>query len=230
MKHLLIFLIVCSGLFPATFILGREVQSHGLLFEQWLRETFFGGYQPGSHTQKWDIPATANLDHGRLPVNPKAAKHGSMVGLGDALRQFEIDESFLLIVGFWEQTTPTEKRWTNIQTVTVTPEIWRKLWSPVTFEDLKKLDSVIRDKSLSLEEARKRAQSIKMKSPFTNAVIQVNPKLDSSQRRLQCSLRFSDFFLHLAPKASSQRQPIPQVFGVPVPATFESAPRKLGPH
>ena len=230
MKHLLILLIVCSGIFPATFILGREVQSHGLLFEKWLRETFFGGYQPGSQTQKWDIAATANLDHGRLPVNPKAAKHGSMVGLGDALRQFEIDESFLLIVGFWEQTTPTEKRWTNIQTVTVTPEIWRKLWSPVTFEDLKKLDSVIRDKSLSLEEARKRVQSIKMKSPFTNAVIQVNPKLDSGQRRLQCSLRFSDFFLHLAPKASSQRQPIPQVFGVPVPATFESAPRKLGPH
>jgi len=230
MKHLLILLIVCGGIFPVTIASAREVQSHGLLFEQWLRETFFGGYQPESHTQKWDIPATANLDHGRVPVNPKAAKHGSPVGLGDALRQFEIDESFLLIVGFWEQTTPIEKRWTNIQAVTVTPEIWRKLWFPVTFEDLKKLDSIIKDKSLPLEEARKRAQSIKATPPFTNAVIQVNPKMDSSQRRLQCSLRFDDFFQHLAPKASSQRQPIPQVFGVPVPATFESMPRKLGPH
>ena len=228
MKHLLVLLFVCGGILPAAIATAREVQSHGMLFEQWLRETFFSGYQPESHTQKWDIPASANLDHGRVPVNPKAAKHGAPVGLGDALRQFEINESFLLIVGFWEQTTPTEKRWTNVQTVTVTPEIWRKLWFPVTFEDLKKLDSIIKDKSLSLEEARSRAQAVKTTPPFTDAVIQVNPKIDSSQRRLQCSLRFDDFFQHLAPKASSEPQPRPQVFGVPVPAAFESAPRKLG--
>jgi len=207
----------------------REVQSHGLMFEQWLRETFFGGVQAASPTQKWDIPAEANPNHGRLPVNPKAAKHGSPLGMGDALRQFEIDEPFLLIAGFWEQATPEAKRWTNIQAVAVTPEAWAALWHPITKKALQNLNDIIKDRSLGLAEARARAQEIKSLPPFSQAVIQVNPKIDASQRRLQCSLRFADFFTHLAPGASSAPQDAPSVFGVPVPVTFESAPRKLGP-
>jgi hypothetical protein len=226
MKHLLVLIMVFGGAWQAP-TMAREVQSHGLWFEDWVSETFFGGYKPESHTQKWDIPASVNPHHGRVPVNPKAAKHGTPVGMGDALRQFEIDEPFLLIVGFWEQATPAEKRWVNVQAVLVRPEIWKKLWLPITLEDLKQLDSVIKDRSLSLEQARTRSQAIKSRPPFTEAVIQVNPKIDSSQRRLQCSLRFDDFFKHLAPEASSAPQARPQVFGVPVPAAFESSPRKL---
>ncbi len=229
MKHLMLLVVIMSAICLPLYSPAREVQSHGLLFEQWLRDTFFGGYKPQNYTQKWDIPAMANPDHGRIPVNPKATKHGTPVGLGDAVRQFEINETFLLIVGFWEQVTPAEKRWTNVQAVTVAPENWKKLWLPVTQADLDRLNGVIKDKSLSLEEARKRAQEIKSKQPFTLAVIQVNPKIDSSQRRLQCSLRFDDFFKHLAPVASSAVLPNPQVFGVAVPAQFESAPRKISP-
>ncbi len=205
-----------------------EVQSHGLMFERWLCDTFFGGYRAASHTQKWDIPAEANSLHGRVPVNPKAAKHGTAIGLGDAIRQFEVDEDFLLIAGFWEQQTPQIKRWTNVQAVRVTSGLWKNLWAPVTRADLEKLDSVIKDKSLSLEEARKKALQIKSQPPFSLAVIQVNPKIDKSQRRLQCSLRFDDFFRHLAPDASPVPQPSPRVFGVPVPVSFESAPRTQG--
>ncbi|MDZ4403216.1 hypothetical protein [Prosthecobacter sp.] len=228
MKPLLILFMAAAIILPPDSA-AREVQSHGLLFEQWLRDTFFGGYQPKNYTQKWDIPAEANPDHGRIPVNPKAAKHGTPIGLGDALRQFEIDEAFLLIVGFWEQETPAEKRWTNVQTVTVTPEVWARLWHPVTKAALENLNAVIKDKTLSLEEARTRAQAIKSQAPFAEAVIQVNPKIDGSQRRLQCSLRFDDFFNHLAPAASPVPQTKPQVFGVSVPARFESSPRKLSP-
>jgi hypothetical protein len=205
----------------------REVQSHGLLFEKWLRDTFFGGYEPTSHTQKWDIPASANKNHGRIPVNPKAAKQGTPISLGDALRQFDIDEPFLLIAGFWSQETPTQKAWTNVQTVRVEPETWQKLWHPVTRADLEKLDAIVKDPSLSLEEARKAAQAMKARVPFTKAVIQVNPKIDGNQRRMQCSLRFDDLFTHLAPSASPEPQAQPQVFGVPVPKTFMSPPRDL---
>ena len=45
----------------------QEVQRHGLVFEQWVRATFFDGYKPTSHTQRWDIPATANRAHGGAP-------------------------------------------------------------------------------------------------------------------------------------------------------------------
>ena len=207
-----------------------EVQSHGLVFEQWLRDTFFDGYRPESHTQKWDIPAAANRAHGGIPVNPKAAKHGTPVDFGDALRQFEIAEKgerFLLIVGFWEQAGPTEKRWVNAQAVEVTPQVWARLWSPVTRADLERLNAVVKDKSLSLATARERARKLKNQPPFTQAVMQVNPKIDSSQRRLQCSLRFADFFQHLAPASDSSKQEQPTIFGTPVPRTLSSPPRTI---
>ncbi|MGI8605016.1 MAG: hypothetical protein ACR2OZ_18755 [Verrucomicrobiales bacterium] len=66
-----------------------EVQLHGYAFEKWVRNTFFGGYQPRRYTQQWDIPAQANTTHGGIPANPKAVKYGTSIDLGDALRQFE---------------------------------------------------------------------------------------------------------------------------------------------
>lgn len=215
-----------------SFAFAREVQSHGLLFEKWLRDTFFGGYTPKGYTQKWDIPAEANPDHGRIPVNPKAIKYGTPIDFGDALRQFEIGEKrerFLLIAGFWEQATKTEKKWVNVQAVEIRPEEWARLWSPITRADLDRLIAVIKDKSLTLDEARQRAKAMKSRPPFSEAVMQVNPKIDGSQRRLQCSLRFADFFDHLAPDAERGKQEQPKVFGVAVPRRFDSAPRTITP-
>lgn len=219
----ILLLLVAFGSFA------REVQSHGLLFEKWLRDTFFGGYEPKGYTQKWDIPAAANPDHGGIPVNPKAVKYGTPIGLGDAVRQFEIEEPFLLIAGFWEQVTPEEKRWVNLQAVRVEPEVWRKLWGDLKRSDLDRLIAVIKDKSLSLAQARERVQKIKAEAPYTTSVIELNPKIDRSQRRLQCSLRFDDFFDHLAPKADRAAQEQPMIFGQRVPGRFESAPRVITP-
>jgi hypothetical protein len=202
-----------------------EVQAHGLVFEQWVRATFFGGYTPLSYTQAWDIPAAANRDHGGVPVNPKAAKYGAAVDLGDALRQFDIDEPFLLVVGFWRQEE-NEKRFVNIVATRIEPATWRRLWSPVTRADLEKLDTVIKDRSLTPEQARAAAQKIKNAPPFSRAIIVVNPKIDShTQRRLQCSLRFDDVFHHVAPDASPAAQDRPALWGVPFPPPLSSPPR-----
>jgi len=219
---------ICVILGFCNLAFGREVQSHGLLFEKWLRDTFFGGYEPKGYTQKWDIPAEANTDHGHIPVNPKATKYGTPIGLGDAMRQFEIAEPFLLIVGFWEQVTVDEKRWVNVQVVRVEPEAWRKIWGDITRADLDRLIAVIKDKSLTIEQARTKAQEIKAAPVFQTAVITLNPKIDGSQRRLQCSLRFDAFFDHLAPQADRGEQEKPAVLGVAVPGRFESKPRETG--
>ncbi len=213
----------------ATCVRADEVQHHGLVFEQWIRDTFFGGYKPKSYTQIWDIPAEINKDHGGIPANPKAIKYGSPLDMGDALRQFNIAEKgerFLLIIGFWTQDGES-KKWVNAVAVEITPEQFRKLWEPITRGDLEKLDAVIKDKSLSLDDARAEAQSIKSRAPFTKSVMQVNPKINSQQRRLQCSIRFGDFFHFLAPQADSTKQDKPMIWGVPLPDAFESAPRKL---
>ncbi len=57
--------------------------------------------------------------------------------------------------------------------------------------------------------------------------VTLNPKIDVSQRRLQCSLSFKNFFAKLAPSADATLQARPELFGTPVPATIESSPRRL---
>jgi hypothetical protein len=208
-------------------VAAQEVQSHGLVFEKWVRDAFFEGYRPASYAQRWDIPATANKDHGGIPVNPKATRHGTAVDLGDALRQYEIDEPFLLIIGFWQQDGEV-KRMVNLVAAEITPQLWRKLWGPVTYADLLRLDAVIKDTGPSVEETRRRALQIKNSPPFTEAVIQVNPKIDDQgQRRLQCSIRFGDVFKHLAPGADPKPQTHPTLWGVEYPSPIDSKPREV---
>ncbi len=220
-------LLLAAGAALLTLGSAQEVQSHGLVFERWVRDTFFAGYKPASYTQRWDIPASANRDHGAIPVNPKTVKHGTAVDLGDALRQYEIDEPFLLIIGFWSQDGDM-KRIVNIIAPEISPELWRKLWGPVTYADLRRLDALIKDTGPSVEETRRLALKMKNSPPFTEAVIQVNPKIDNhGQRRLQCSIRFSDVFRHLAPGADPQPQARPALFGTEYPGPIASKPRDL---
>lgn len=64
-----------STYFPVTSFRAREVQSHGLLFEKWLRDTLFRRlHAEGLPRKNGAIPAEANPTHGRIPVNPKAIK------------------------------------------------------------------------------------------------------------------------------------------------------------
>lgn len=213
-------LFFCVASAPAA-----EVQRHGLVFEQWVRDTFFAGYRPTHATQQWDIPAAANLAHGGIPVNPKAVKYGTAVDLGDALRQFQIDEPFVLVMGFWRQHGD-EKRFVNIVAPRIDPATWRKLWAPIALADLQRLDAVIKDRSLTPAQARAAARQIKNAPPFTQAIMVVNPKIDSkSQRRLQCSLRFADVFTHLAPDASSAVHERPTLWGIAFPEAVPSKPR-----
>ncbi|MFQ3671238.1 MAG: hypothetical protein SNJ84_07245 [Verrucomicrobiia bacterium] len=210
-------------------LVGQEVQQHGVIFEEWIRNEFFGGYQPLSYTEKWDIAAEANQDHGGIPVNPKATRYGTPVGMGDALRQFDVDEPYLLIVGFWDQVGP-HKRFVNVVAVRVEPELQQRLWHPVTRPDLEALDALIKDRTIPVEEVRRRALAVKSRPPFSESIFQVNPKIDGKgQRRLQCSIRFRDFFRVVAPEAVSERQEQPELFGVAVPKVRDSGPRQFAP-
>lgn len=212
-------------LFPATALLAallslapaQEGPLHDLVFERWVRDTFFGGYRPASYTQRWDIPASANRDRGGIPVNLKLAKLDAAVDLGEALPQYEIDESFMLIIGFWEQAGE-EKRLVNIIAPTITPGQWRKLWGPVTYADLRRLDALIKDPAPTVEETRRRALQLKNSPPFSEALIQVNPRIDDrGQRRLFCSIRYRDVLTHLVPGADSKLPAPPILFGVEYP-------------
>jgi len=216
------------ALLAATLALAAapEAPPPGPGFERWVRDTFFDGYKPASYTQRGDIPAAANPEYGGIPVNPKASPYGTALDLGDALRQYEIDEPFLLIVGSWQQTGDG-RRIVNITAPVVRPELWRQLWAPVTYADLLRFDALVKDLGPSVEETRRLALKMKNSPPFSAAVIQVNPRIDArGQRRLQCSLRFADFFEHLAPGADRAAQEHPALFGVAYPGPIASKPRE----
>jgi hypothetical protein len=223
------FLLFILFLASASGTRAEEVQAHGLVFEHWVCDTFFGGYRPDDYTQKWDIPAAVNSARGGLPVNPKATRFGTPVGLGDALRQYDIEEPFLLVLGYWEQAAPKEKRFVKLLAPLVEPAAWRALWGPVTRADLERLDAVIKDRSLSPVEARLHAQELKTQPPFSEAVFVLNPKIDAKgQRRLQCSLRYADVFKHLAPEVSPEPEFTPKLWGVSFPGPVVSGPRTFG--
>ena len=215
-------------LMAAVLLEAQEVQRHGLVFETWVRETFFPGGEPAGYTDRWDIPAARNRDHGGIPVNPKAVKWGTPIDLGDALRQWEIEEPFWLVAGFWEQATPGEKRFVKIVAARVEPAQWRALWGDITRADLERLDAIVKDRALTPAEARRAAQALKRTAPFTTGTFVLNPKIDArGQRRLQCSLRFADFLTHLAPEVSREPDPVPALWGVPFPGPIAGGPREF---
>lgn len=215
--------LAAALLLAAGTLAAQEVQHHGLVFEQWGRRTSFGGDQPARHTQKWDIPARANRDHGGMPANLQAVKYGASVDLSDALRQYEIKEPFLLGLGFWQQDGDV-KRLVHLIAPPVTPERWESLWAPVTYADLLKLDQLIKDPARPVEEVRRLALRIKGAPPFSQAIRQVNPKIDAHQRRLQCALRSADVFKHLVPGVDPTPQAVPTLWGVPFPAPLAPPP------
>jgi hypothetical protein len=216
-------LICCLAAWPAP---ATEVQRHGLSFEHWLADTFFDGHRPSSPTDKWDVPASANKSHGRIPVNPKATQYGEPVLLGDALRQYDIDEPFLLVIGFWEQDG-RGKKFVQSLVARIDPDEWRRLWAPVTRKDLEAMDELVKDTSRPIAEVREEVLRRKKQPPFSEAVIQLNPKIDKSQRRLQCSISYVRLFKNLAPDRDRKAQPFAEIFGRRIPPIRLSPPRDL---
>lgn len=215
MRRVLLLLTVLAVAVAGTS--AQEAPRSGPRFERWVRDTFFNGYRPASFTQRWDIPASENRKHGVMPVSLKTVRHGTAIDLGDAFRQYEIDEPFLLVVGFSSQEGGVQ-RIVNIAAAEIRPGTWRKLWGPVTYADLLKLDALVKDTGRPVEEIRRLVLKMKNSPPFSEAVMQVNPRIDThGQRRLLCSLRFADFFRHLAPGTDPAPQEHPVLWGVEYP-------------
>ncbi len=208
-----------------------EVQLHGFDFENWIKETFFAEFSI-SYSHKWDVPAEFNTleivpqEFRHLSVSIKTCKNRSPIGFGDAFRQFNVEEDFLLIVGFWEQSGAI-KNFAAVEAAKITARNWKNLFQPLTEKDLKLLDSTIKDRDLHYSEVRKSAKEIKKSFPPTKMIL--NPKIDSkAQRRLQCSLPFGVFWNDFA-KKEPYRNIECSLFGERVPNPFVSGARVFKP-
>lgn len=186
------------------------VQNHGLVFEQWVRDNFFEGYE-GDNTQRWDIPAEINQpprsrfpqSHLLLPVSVKSCKENSAINLGDAVRQRSTTEPFLLLVGFWVQTSAEFKTFTHIDVALMDPATWNGLWGNASLDLVTELSDLVRDTSPSIKQARARAREWKARHSeiLGTSAISLNPKINKDQRRLQCSLKRVVFLAHCVPSA-----------------------------
>jgi hypothetical protein len=190
-----------------------EVQAHGFSFEKWVRDHFFSAYS-GAYMQKWDVPPDRNTDatvpaqFHNLPVSIKTAKLGSPIGLGDVLRQRQIDRDFLMIVGFWEQRTKTEKWIVDIGCAAFDSASWQSLWGQLTLAELQQIDAMVKNMGEHYSTVRAKAQQWKAKPAVQTSTLVINPKIDSkTQRRIQCSLPYTTFWKHAGRKPAAQNYP-----------------------
>lgn len=198
-----------------------EEQQHGFFFEDWVKKTFFHIH----YTSEWDIPRKLNPHPENGPISIKTAKWGGGIGFGDAVRQYEINETFTLIVGFWQQSGKYKKIVKVVEAV-VAQDMWRKLWEPLQIHDLQRLDRIIKNRDLDPVQVRKSSQRLLAQSPFTDSIITLNPKIDSKQqRRLQCSLSRGHFFQYIAPTVSPDPEKHPKLWGRPVSLRLPGGPR-----
>jgi len=196
-----------------------EVQKHGFTFEKWVRHKLFDAYR-GKYMQKWDVPPDWNKHplipstHQAVPVSIKTAGFQSPIGLGDALRQRSTDQPFIMIAGFWNQRTKTEKWFEAIGVAKFSAKAWAALWDKLTLDRISDLDRLVKNRSLKKEVAREKAQEWKDRFFYdTGSKIVLNPKIDSSQRRVQCSLPF-DVFWEFAGE-EPVRLDAPELYGIP---------------
>lgn len=191
-----------------------ERQGHGKAFEDWVVDTFLEDRKIPGHTDKWDAEGVTFKEefkdktgfYNGLPISIKTCKFNQSVNFGDAIRQFENNQDFLLIVGFWKEAG-NGKKIVQVVAKKVGSDEWHDLFVDYTTEKekgpehckkrtrdkMEELDKTIKTTE-GYQEARKKARTGKaeIKSRMT-----LNPKIDSkNQRRLQCSLPkkvFHDF-------------------------------------
>ncbi len=211
-----------------------EEQQHGFAFQKWVVELakhlyeIKNGKPPEEiigYTDEWDLPTSLNPNPADGPVSIKTAQWNSGIGFGDARRQFQIDQRFTLVVGFWERIG-SGKRVVKCVHVVVESAAWASLWRPVRLADLQRLDEQIKDRTLHYREARRLAKATVLASPFTDSIFRANRKIDSKdQRRLQCSLTQKNFLDHLAPNVSDDKEDEPMLWGHAVPPLLPGRPR-----
>jgi len=134
-------------------------------------------------------------------ISIKTAKWKNSVGLGDALKQFRINEKFQILIAFYK-IEKGKKKIINMQLIEISRKKWRELWGNMTEYKLEKLLSLIKSsegkklRGKKLNEFRKKVKQEKedIINDYTGR-IRLHPKIDSkTQRRLQCSLPFGVLF------------------------------------
>ena len=166
-----------------------EVQIHGFIFQKWIESVLNENNSPSKYTQKWDIP-------GKIPISIKCIGKYNALELSSAIRFWETEEPFLLIIGRWEQIGEIKKI-VSIDEIFVDNNILKQLKGKLTIEELKEFNKKITSfpaGKKGQEEGINYAKKWKEENNKKIGLITLTHKIDSkNQRRLQCNINYQNY-------------------------------------
>ena len=168
-----------------------EVQAHGNYYED-LKTKQITGLDKKSYDALKENGYTSGMDimKGLLSVSDYSIKTtgSNSVNCGDLLRR-RLETDYNLVVGVYEQCGENKVFHTEY-TFYIRPEHEQKLWGSMSYDQLKEYDDFIKSIPYGAELATKAERASRKKSiSDKDAFFTINPKENSQQRRVQCTLK-----------------------------------------
>jgi len=173
--------------------MSKQSQRHGFTFENSVRETLFNLPRETNNTEKHDIPKDKNKHNPNENCSIKTTGSGTIC-CGDILRFYNYDfsEKNTIFVINYEQTD-TEKIIKHIYEIDYNQECHKLLFGNLPKEVIENYVKCVKSIPTIIKgvEAKKifnyLVEKKKLKKEYNN-IIQINPKVDGSQSRVQCSI------------------------------------------
>jgi hypothetical protein len=166
-----------------------EVQNHGFVFENWVKTVLGVKELAYNYTQKWDI-------QGETPISVKCMGITNALEFGSTVRIWEINETFTLVIGRWEQVG-FKKIIRSIDEIDITPKILKKMRGDISLEEIKKFDKKIKTfpaGKVGQKQGIEFAKMWKTERKDKIGLLTITHKIDSkNQRRIQCNLNYNNY-------------------------------------
>jgi hypothetical protein len=164
-----------------------ERQSHGFDYEQ-IKMTQNNLIKEDNYTSKWD--SYELFEGAKIPVSIKCIGANSSIDFGDLKRQTEVDQDFILYVGFWrgQKNNIVEE-----YKVLINKDIWNSYFGnkDIINEMLLEMKQISNDYS---DDSKWRSFRRKYKELYGESIISLRFKRDhKKQKRIQCGITKSNF-------------------------------------
>lgn len=206
-----------------------QSQSHGLFWDNEIREKVFGLPSCKNDTKKYDICCFENKYDLEENISIKTSSNNN-IDCGDILRFYNGDftNKYTIILVRYRQID-FQKKITKIIELNYNEELRNYLFGSISEEILTNYVKAIKSipKGNVCKEIKNTYKSLKIElQKKYNMNINISPKVDSkSQRRVQCSIKNVDELFEIFPKNIISVSSEPVIRGVRITGIINSNPR-----
>lgn len=173
--------------------MSNQSQNHGFTYENIIREIIFNLNSESNNTDKYDISSANNIYNSNENISIKTTGNYTIC-CGDILRFFTYDftkKNTIICVKYLQ--IEDSKEIECIYEIDYNSEMHRYLFGTITYQELENYIENIKKipKNIKGQEAKEIFDYLKEKEQLQtlyNMNIMINPKVDSSQTRVQCSI------------------------------------------